>query len=369
MANAEHLKIIKQGVSVWNDWRDVNPDVFPDLSAADLIRADLSEVNLREANLNGAKLIRADLTGADLTGADLTGAKLIVAYLNGADLMGAKLIRAHLSDADLSSTDLRDADLSDADLRGADLNRAYLNGANFSAAVLVEAYFSNSILFKTKFNRSRFGYTTIANCDVRKALGLDMVRHIGPSSIGIDTLFKSGGNIPLSFLEGCGIDPEISKCLLNEARTKMHYSCFIAHSSKDGKFAKKLKKNLESNNIKCWFFPEDATWGRDTYENIGLAIKAHDKLIIICSKNSLNSEPVLREIEHAIQEEKTRKEKHKQTERVLFPITIDNYFFDEWEHYLKADFLKITIGDFRKWKDSEEYEKSLHRLVKALQKK
>ena len=43
MANEEHLEILKQGVDVWNRWREENREVRPDLSAADL----------REANLDG----------------------------------------------------------------------------------------------------------------------------------------------------------------------------------------------------------------------------------------------------------------------------------------------------------------------------
>lgn len=45
MANPEHLAILKQGMEVWNNWRDENLDVIPDL---------------READLSGTNLSRAD---------------------------------------------------------------------------------------------------------------------------------------------------------------------------------------------------------------------------------------------------------------------------------------------------------------------
>src|SRR5437870_1545853 len=48
MANDEHLKILKQGVEVWNHWRSENPTIRPDLHRAKLIRADL-----RSANFSG----------------------------------------------------------------------------------------------------------------------------------------------------------------------------------------------------------------------------------------------------------------------------------------------------------------------------
>ena len=58
MANEEHLRILKQGVEVWNQWRGKNPEVRPDLSGADLSDANLSETDLSGANLIGANLLR-----------------------------------------------------------------------------------------------------------------------------------------------------------------------------------------------------------------------------------------------------------------------------------------------------------------------
>jgi hypothetical protein len=66
MANPEQLQILKQGVEVWNQWRDQNRDIRPDLGEADL----------RGANLRGANLLGADLTGANLANAILNDADL-----------------------------------------------------------------------------------------------------------------------------------------------------------------------------------------------------------------------------------------------------------------------------------------------------
>ena len=71
MANEEHLKILKQGVEVWNTWREENSNVIPDL---------------RMANLHGAYLIGANLSGADLSRADFSGAYLMRADLSRGDL-------------------------------------------------------------------------------------------------------------------------------------------------------------------------------------------------------------------------------------------------------------------------------------------
>ena len=49
MANAEHVKIVKQGAEAIVAWREKNPGTRLDLSSADLSYADLSEANLAEA--------------------------------------------------------------------------------------------------------------------------------------------------------------------------------------------------------------------------------------------------------------------------------------------------------------------------------
>ena len=55
MANEEQLNLIKQGVEKWNQWREDNADIKPDLSECDLRQANLQKVNLSYANLNKSK--------------------------------------------------------------------------------------------------------------------------------------------------------------------------------------------------------------------------------------------------------------------------------------------------------------------------
>ena len=66
MANEEHLKILKQGVKKWNEWREENPDIKPDLQ-----EANLSTLDLRGANFKAANLLRADLPAVDVREANL----------------------------------------------------------------------------------------------------------------------------------------------------------------------------------------------------------------------------------------------------------------------------------------------------------
>jgi uncharacterized protein YjbI with pentapeptide repeats len=132
MANEEHLALLKQGVEVWNKWRETNPRIEADFGEADLSWIDLSEAILREAilmetYLPGVDLLWIDLSEADLSEANLSGVDLSVVDLSGANLSGADLSEANLNGANLSG-----ANLSGANLSGADLSEANLNGANLS---------------------------------------------------------------------------------------------------------------------------------------------------------------------------------------------------------------------------------------------
>ncbi len=139
MANEEHLKILKQGVEAWNEWRKKNPQRTPDLSKANLIEANLTRANLIEADLSVADLSKANLIVANLTGANLTGANLSKANLSEADLTVALLTRANLTGANLYKADLSVSDLIQANLTGANLSEADLYVANLSKADLTGA--------------------------------------------------------------------------------------------------------------------------------------------------------------------------------------------------------------------------------------
>ncbi len=152
MANIEHVEILRQGVEIWNQWRDEHRAIQPDLhglnlKGVDLSGANLREVNLLEANLQGADLrwtdlIKANLFECDLTGAQLFSADLTRANFVRANLFRANLCRARLHNANLSRANLTRANLEEADLSKAILFRARLIGSNLRRANLQDANLS-----------------------------------------------------------------------------------------------------------------------------------------------------------------------------------------------------------------------------------
>ncbi len=266
----------------------------------------------------------------DLLGADLTGA-----YLLGADLIGA-----NLTGADLSGAGLRRADLSRADLREANLTEASV------------------------------GYTAFANVDLGGVIGLDTVKHLGPSTIGIDTIYKSKGKIPHSFLRGAGVPENFIEYMATLVGTGIEfYSLFISFSTKDQEFADRLHADLRAKGVRCWFAPHDLRGGKKVHEQIDEAIRVHDKLLLILSPSSMESEWVKTEIS------KARKREIKEERRVLFPISICSFnALRDWECFdsdagkdSAREIREYFIPDFSNWKDHDAYQKAFNELLKDLQ--
>ncbi len=138
-------------------------------------------------------------------------------------------------------------------------------------------------------------------------------------------------------------------------------SCFLSHSVNDKEFCNKLYSDLVASGIACWYFPEDSTFGKGTWSEIDKSMQSCDKIIVVCSRNSLRSGPVLREIERALQREDA------EGKDILIPLRIDDYVLQEWQHPRRADVVAKVVGDFQQWHDQESYRKSLKRLINALQ--
>jgi hypothetical protein len=336
MANPEHVTILKQGVDAWNKWRVENAGIIPDLVGADLRVATLMGANFVGADLRGANLAAADLGGADLSRADVSRADLRRANLRGADLNEADLFCAVLRQANL-----RRVHLAGADLRRSDLSSAFLDNSDFAGALV--------------------GFTVFSDNDLSTARGLATVQHYAPSAIGIDTIYKSKGNIPEAFLRGAGVpDDFITYMRSLVGKSIEFYSCFISYSSKDDDFAQRLHADLQQKGVRCWFAPEELKIGDKFRMRIDESIRIHDKLMVILSENSIRSPWVEEEVEAALEKER------KQNKLVLFPIRLDDAVMETDQAWAASLRRMRHIGDFRAWKDHDQYQRSFDRLLRDL---
>ncbi len=357
MANPEQLTVLLLGVQAWNGWREDHPEVQPDLSGISMPEADLAAINLGGANLRGA-----DLHGADLSGANLSGADLGAANLRGAQLRGAGLNWAYLCDADLRGADLAKAALADANLSDADLAKADLSGADLHGADLRSANLFSALVGGSNFDQVELAQTKFGDVDLSGVKGLDRVRHKAPSTIGIDTLCRSGGEIPESFLRGAGVpDHFISMPGAVQARRGSALNYLISHAMQDEHFSTRLSADLQAYGVRTYDQSSDNDPGRQFLAEILTRVKMFDGVIAVCSRHSLETKKFIKELNRAINREPQEKK------RVLYAVRLDNYLMKQWENPQKQTLIEHTAADFSGWTRSlDKYETGLKTLLKVL---
>ncbi|MFZ0797409.1 MAG: toll/interleukin-1 receptor domain-containing protein [Terriglobales bacterium] len=146
------------------------------------------------------------------------------------------------------------------------------------------------------------------------------------------------------------------------------FSCFISYSTKDQEFADRLHADLQNKGVRCWFAPHDIQAGKKIHEQIDVAIRAHEKLLLILSPNSMNSEWVRTEIR------KARKRERTENKRVLFPVRLVSFeairdwgLFDADEGKdLAVEIREYYIPDFSDWKNHDSYAKGFDNLLRDM---
>jgi hypothetical protein len=193
MANEEHLAIIRQGVSVWNKWREGNPEVVPDLSRTEFHQVDIYGADLAGVNLEGTILYGTFLFGTNLHGANLTAVKLDGADLSWAKLSDATLVNASLVQANLLGANLQSANLDSADLSGANLNVANFSKANLSNARLSAASLGSTILREANLHGADLQYAGLVETDLTKAILVNcLVYGISVWGVKLEDTVQSG---------------------------------------------------------------------------------------------------------------------------------------------------------------------------------
>jgi hypothetical protein len=319
---------------------------------------DLSEADLSEADLGGFSLVRIDFSRANLARARLTRASLWKSRLRGANLTETNLGEADLTEAELDDVNLSSAFLNNARCNVTDFRRSSLVGANLAGTL-----FSRCRMDGADLSRAVCGNTVWADTDLRGVRSFEAMEHLGPSTIGLDTVVASGGAIPESFLRGCGLpDPVIAYVgSLGHSQNPIQlYSCFISYSAHDQEFCERLHTDLQAAGVRCWFAAEDMKIGDRFRDAIESAIRMHDKLLLVLSDNSVKSDWVRSEVEGAFERE-TRERKP-----VLFPVRLDEAVMDTPNAWAADIRRQRHIADFSRWKDHDAYKRAFDRLLRDL---
>ena len=320
MANPKHVARLKEGREAWNAWRRTS-DEKPDLS---------------EVELNGDSLDRYDLHSSNFSGAKLGGMSFNGAFCGDCSFERARILYS--------------------DFLGSQLTKC-----NFRTATIADTVFDWCDLDQSDFAEADISWCTFAHLSLKSVHGLNELYRALQNSIGLDVFFRSGG-LPEPFLRNSVPEEFIQFAASLVGKAIEYYSCFLSYSSKDDEFARRLYNDLQGKNVRTWFAPEELKIGDRFRSRIDESIRIHDKLVIILSANSVNSDWVETEVESALEREQ------KEGKDVLFPIAIDEEGFTSNQPWAADIRRKRHIGDFRRWKLHDDYTVAFERLVRDLKK-
>lgn len=142
---------------------------------------------------------------------------------------------------------------------------------------------------------------------------------------------------------------------------------FISYGKPDEKFAGKINERLKQNGVKTWFFPTDAVPGDKLHRAMSNGVVEHDRVLLICSKSSLERGGVLNEIERVLE-----REAREGGTSILIPITIDDFVFSDWalnRPDISQQIQSRVIGIFSNAEENEpEFNKQFDKLLISLKK-
>lgn len=335
MAKPEHIALARKGMIAIEKWSGENPENRLELSGADLRKINLSRANLFYANLSTANLSGAHLSESDLTLANLEGANLKKARLSFSSLVATKL-------------------------GATDLSESFLIGTRFQYPDLLKTVFTGAEMFRAVF----------CDCDLAKCIGLSTVKHIGPSTIGIDTLirsFKGAGNRfsgeMETFFLNAGVPKQLIDALPGALAKIQYFTCFLAYGESDRAFAERLNKGLIAKGVSSWFYPWNALPGESMWREISQKRREQEKMIVLCSAEGLVRDGLLKEIEEQIDEDPEK----------IVPVSLDNTWKQKGfvvrrgqREDLKTFLLSRNYVEFS---DESKYNESFGKLLAGIERK
>ncbi len=160
---------------------------------------------------------------------------------------------------------------------------------------------------------------------------------------------------------------QIASSTLDERHTRImqpivYHSCFISYSSKDEMLARRLHADLQDQGVRCWYAPEDLKIGDKIRSQIDEAIHLQDKLLLLLSEHSIESDWVEMEVESAIEKERS------QQRGVLFPVRLDESVMQTTRPWVATLRRTRHIGDFSQWADPQAYQIAFDRLLRDMKK-
>lgn len=149
-------------------------------------------------------------------------------------------------------------------------------------------------------------------------------------------------------------------------RPSGYRSVFISYGGPDERFARAIYEEFTRRGVRSFFFPESAVPGKRLHRTMLEGVNDYDRVLLICSRTSLNRFGVLNELEQVL-----AREAREGGAELLIPITLDDYVFSGWSPQQSDIVIQIrdrVVADFRNASpDSDMFASRLMQLFEVLQ--
>lgn len=346
-------------------------------SVADVMAAyEQGERQFSHVWIEDADFRDRDLSGAHFSGCELFGARFEHATLRYTRFVSSDLTEASFADADLRGAQLLDTNLSRAGLRralllDASLSLCRVDGTDFGDCRLDGTHLSEIDLRDARLDGIVIGDTTFADVDVSPLCETTETYFAGPVYVDFRSVLRSCSHPGLkSFLVDCGIPPLVAEYTITAAEAEgdalatLMRSTFISYGGPDEAFARRLYTELRAHGVTTFFFPETARVGRRIGDEVHSRIQEHDRVILVCSRDSLDRPGVRNEIQETFD-----REARDGGATYLLPIMLDDYVLTGWTDPLAARVRDRVVGDFRAaTEDGKAFDRAMSRLLAELRK-
>lgn len=147
-----------------------------------------------------------------------------------------------------------------------------------------------------------------------------------------------------------------------------YHSVFISYGGPDEAVARKFYTFLKSKGVRCFFFPETAIPGKRLHRTMSEGINKFERILLLCSKDSLTRKGVLNEIEQVL-----IREAAEGGSELIIPITLDDFIFSTWKPKRRDIALQLrarVVADFSTATDNRRrFNREMPKIMDALRRK
>ncbi len=185
------------------------------------------------------------------------------------------------------------------------------------------------------------------------------------SSLELSRL-EDGGRVAATTLrrvaEALGVAIE---ALISNPTPQVHHTVFLSYGGPDEPIAERFYEEFTERGISCFFFPVSAVPGVRLHRTMSQGIEEYDRVVLLCSQNSLDRPGLLNELEQVL----IREAREGGTE-LLIPVALDDTIFTEWAPErpdLGSQVRSRVVANFRGAIESPpEWATQMARLLHAL---